>query len=112
MIQKWAITAHPWKEKPPRSLLFIVGSSLGPPQTDCKAGMGWPYFFKRFIMQLPDSAYALIDELDRIFPERLPELGDELESIQRYAGKREVVLFLKQWANRSRQAAPQIRSRR
>jgi hypothetical protein len=48
-------------------------------------------------MQLPESATALIDELDRLYPERLPEVGAAAEEIHRYAGKREVVLFLKHW---------------
>ena len=63
-------------------------------------------------MQLPDSSYALIDELDRIFPEKLPEPNESLESIQRHAGKREVVLFLKHWAETARRSPSEQRSRR
>lgn len=48
-------------------------------------------------MKFPDSAVALIDELERLVPERVPEAGDTMEAIQRQAGKRELVLFLKNW---------------
>jgi hypothetical protein len=48
-------------------------------------------------LKFPDTAVALVDELDRLVPERVPEAGDSMESIQRYAGKRELVLFLQNW---------------
>lgn len=46
-------------------------------------------------MKFPLSAADLVDELELIVPERVPEAGESMESIQRYAGKRELVLFLK-----------------
>lgn len=48
-------------------------------------------------MKLPTSAVELIDELNRLVPERVPEAGESMESIQRYAGKRELVLLLNHW---------------
>ncbi|EQB10413.1 hypothetical protein L284_17120 [Novosphingobium lindaniclasticum LE124] len=59
--------------------------------------MSGPLFFPRIPLKFPDSAVALVDELDRLVPERVPEAGDSMESIQRQAGKRELVLFLKNW---------------
>lgn len=56
-----------------------------------------PPIFSEPSLKFPDSAVALVDELDRLYPERVPELGDTPESIQRQAGKRELVLFLKYW---------------
>jgi len=53
-------------------------------------------------MKFPDSATALVDELDRLVPERVPEAGDSMEAIQRYAGKRELVLFLQHWRDQMR----------
>lgn len=48
-------------------------------------------------MKLPETASALIDELNRLVPERVPEAGESMESIQRHAGKRELVLLLMYW---------------
>jgi len=48
-------------------------------------------------MKFRDSAVALVDELNRLVPERVPEAGESMESIQRQAGKRELVLFLNHW---------------
>lgn len=48
-------------------------------------------------MKFPETAAALVEELDRLFPERVPEIGDSMEAIQRYAGRRELILFLKNW---------------
>lgn len=48
-------------------------------------------------MKFPASANELVDELDRMFPERVPEAGDDMITIQRAAGKRELILFLKHW---------------
>lgn len=45
----------------------------------------------------PESAVALVDELDKIFPERPAEAGQSEIEIHRAAAKREVVLFLKHW---------------
>jgi hypothetical protein len=55
------------------------------------------FFLEQPPLKFPDSAVALVDELDRLVPERVPEAGDSMESIQRQAGKRELVLFLKNW---------------
>lgn len=48
-------------------------------------------------MKFPTSSLELLDELDRLVPERVPQAGDTMEEIQRYGGKRELVLFLKNW---------------
>jgi hypothetical protein len=61
-------------------------------------------------MKFPDTAVGLIDELDRMYPERLPEIGDSLEAVHRRAGNREVVLFLKQWRGQTRRD-PVVRRR-
>ena len=63
-------------------------------------------------MQLPDSAMALIDELDKIIPERVPEVNATMEDIQRYAGKRELVLLLKHWRDAAKKDPVVQRSRR
>lgn len=49
----------------------------------------------RLMLKFPESAKALVDEIDRMIPERVPQAGESMEEIQRYAGKRELVLFLK-----------------
>ena len=56
-------------------------------------------------MDFPHTATALVEELDRLFPEKLPEVGDSLEAIHRHAGKREVVLFLKHWRDAAKRRA-------
>lgn len=48
-------------------------------------------------MKFPINSLELLEELDRLVPERVPQAGDTMEDIQRYAGKRELVLFLKHW---------------
>lgn len=45
----------------------------------------------------PESATALVDELDKMFPERPAEAGQSEVEIHRAAAKRELVLFLKHW---------------
>jgi quinol monooxygenase YgiN len=45
----------------------------------------------------PNSASALVDELDRMFPERPAEAGQTEIEIHRTAAKRELVLILKHW---------------
>jgi len=71
------------------------GRSLNAP----RVGLSGPYFFaeRHPFMKFPDSAVALVDELNRLVPERVPEAGESMESIQRQAGKRELVLFLNHW---------------
>lgn len=56
-------------------------------------------------MKFPTSSIELLDELDRMVPERVPEAGDSMEAIQRYAGKRELVLFLKHWRDQQVRSA-------
>lgn len=46
-------------------------------------------------MQFPNTAAELLDEIERMVPERVPETDDTMEAIQRYAGKRELVLLLR-----------------
>ena len=65
-------------------------------------------------MNFPAGSKELIDELARMFPERLPEAGEDPAVTQRHAGKREVVLFLIHWrdaAVRSAVREPRKRSR-
>lgn len=52
-------------------------------------------------MKFPHLARELVEELDRLVPERVPEAGDDMVTIQRHAAKRELVLFLKRWQEQS-----------
>lgn len=52
-------------------------------------------------MKFPSSSNELINELERIYPEVLPEEGESLERIHRRAGRREVIKFLLDWRKRS-----------
>lgn len=63
-------------------------------------------------MQFPIRASALVDELDRIYPERVPKSDATMNEIQRHAGARELVLFLKQWRDRSREDTAEKRGTR
>ena len=56
-------------------------------------------------MKFPASANDLVDELDRLFPEVVPEAGDDMIAIQRQAAKREVVRFLKHWRGQAARSA-------
>ena len=56
-------------------------------------------------MNFPASANELVDELDRMFPEVVPEAGDDMITIQRKAAQREVVLTLKHWRDQRVRAA-------
>jgi hypothetical protein len=56
------------------------------------------------INKLPPTVDDLIDELDTLVPELVPSADTPLLEIQRHAGKRELVLFLKRL--RDRRAAP------
>lgn len=47
------------------------------------------------IQKLPASVDELIDELDRMIPEVIPATDARMIEIQRYAGKRELVVLLK-----------------
>lgn len=63
----------------------------------CIGGSGGPLFFQvtPHPMKFPISADDLVDELDKFVPEYVPQAGDSMDLIQRNAGKRELVLFLK-----------------
>lgn len=64
-------------------------------------------------MRFPESAAALVAELDVMFPEVVPAVGDSMEAIQRQAGKRELVQFLKYWrAQTQREAVARKSGRR
>lgn len=56
-------------------------------------------------MNFPASANELVDELDRIYPEVVPEPGDDLIAIHRQAAKREVVKFLIHWRDKKVRSA-------
>lgn len=56
-------------------------------------------------MKFPPMSAELAIELDRMFPERVPQEGDSMEAIQRYAGKRELVLFIKHWRDSTQRRA-------
>lgn len=51
-------------------------------------------------MRFPESASALVDQLDKMFPERPAQPEETPIEIHRSAAKRELVLFLKQWRDR------------
>lgn len=74
-----------------------------------------PYFFMS-PHKFPTTVDDLVDALERLVPERVPEVGDTLEAVQRYAGKRELVLQIKHWREQrdradQRAAAPKQRGR-
>lgn len=64
------------------------------------------------INKLPATVDDLIDALDRLIPETIPSADDSLIAIQRRAGKRELVLFLKHLRDRPRAPAPVQERRR
>lgn len=53
-------------------------------------------------MTLPDSASALIDELDRMFPEKASSPESSRDHDLFYGGKRDLILFLKDMRELSR----------
>ena len=55
-------------------------------------------------MKFPTSSLELLSELDRLVPERVPQAGDSMEDIMRYAGKRELVLFLLNWRDQMKRS--------
>jgi hypothetical protein len=63
-------------------------------------------------MAFPETATALLDIIDRMVPEKVPEPADTMEVIQRYAGKRELVLQLRQLQAQSRTTTIAKRPRR
>lgn len=56
-------------------------------------------------MNFPASASELVDELDRMFPEVVPEAGDDMIAVQRQAAKRELVKSLIHWRDQKVRAA-------
>lgn len=62
----------------------------------------------------PDSASVLVDELDRMFPERPPSPKTTREEDLNLGAKRELIHFLRTWRENSRKASQPIvrRSRR
>jgi len=46
-------------------------------------------------MEIPMDTPRLIEELDRLFPEKCPSIDESEREIFRYAGKRELVVLLK-----------------
>lgn len=59
----------------------------------------------------PETASALIDELDRIYPEKPASPERSREEDIAYGAKRELVLFLKRWRESARAARPAITRR-
>ena len=79
------------------------------------SGLWRPYFFMRGpLILFPDTASALVDELDRMFPEQPATPKTSREEDLAHGAKRDLILFLKQWRSQSREARPTIvrRSRR
>lgn len=62
----------------------------------------------------PESASALVDELDRMFPEKPATPKTSREDDLAHGAKRELIHFLKNWRENSKSAAEPIvrRSRR
>lgn len=81
------------------------------------SGVRWSPFFhvpisaRTPINKLPATVDELIDELDRLIPEVIPSADDTLISIQRRAGKRELVVQLKFLRDRPRAPSP-VRERK
>lgn len=63
--------------------------------------------------KFPSSSTELIDALDRMIPELAPGRSDSLDEIKYDAGRRSVVLMLKQWMTASHTAPdkPEQRNR-
>lgn len=61
----------------------------------------------------PDTASALVDVLDRMFPEKANSPDSSREHDLHYGGKRDLILFLKEWRERSRagpaKGSPRVR---
>lgn len=78
----------------------------------CLRALGGPPFFQvpptkeAPINKLPTSVDELIDELDRLCPEVIPGAAEDMISIQRRAGKRELVVMLKHLRDRRNRPAP------
>ena len=59
-------------------------------------------------MDFPDTGLGLLLELEKMVPEQPPLATDTMEAIQRYAGKRELVIMLR----RRRDAASKPKNER
>lgn len=59
----------------------------------------------------PDSASALVDELERMFPEKASSPDSSREHDLHHGGKRDLILFLRGWRDQSRDARPKGQSR-
>jgi hypothetical protein len=62
-------------------------------------------------MRFPNSVDELIAELDRKFPEFIPDADDSERKIFHAAGQRSVVNFLKQWRASASHTPPAPRQR-
>jgi len=47
------------------------------------------------VKQLPPTAIELIDQLDKLFPPRCIQVGEAVDEHVRYAGKCDLIQFLK-----------------
>lgn len=66
---------------------------------------------RTLIQKLPATVDQLIDELDRLVPEVIPSADARMIEVQRYAGKRELVVLLKTLRNRRDRSGEQPRVR-
>jgi hypothetical protein len=60
------------------------------------------------VILFPDTASALVDELDRMFPERPASPKTTREEDLAHGAKRELIHFLKTWRENSRKASPLV----
>ncbi|HEY0623170.1 hypothetical protein [Sphingomonas sp.] len=66
-------------------------------------------------MSFPATAAGLLEHIEKLVPERVPSATDTMEEIQRYAGKRELVLQLirlREQGDKTPAAAPRSPRRR
>ena len=56
-----------------------------------------PDVIKRRIVQLIDP--QIIDDLDKLYPERTPDLADSIDQIRYASGQRSVIRFLRGLSN-------------
>jgi hypothetical protein len=63
------------------------------------------------VILFPDTASALVDELDRMFPERPPTPKTTREEDLAHGAKRELIQTLKRWRDDSRKARHPIERR-
>lgn len=72
--------------------------------------LGGPIFSREAPLHIlfPDTAAALVDELDRMFPEKPSTPETTREEDLAYGAKRGLVIFLKKWREDTRNGRPQI----